>query len=91
MVPMTIEDRVIGVLRKSLLLNAEQTISPDSHLIHDLNVTSLDRFELVMGLEEEFGIELSNEEQEEIHTVGDVVERVQRRCASSPVPTATDL
>jgi acyl carrier protein len=78
---MTIEERVIGVLRKSLLLNAGQNISPDAHLIHDLGVSSLDRFELVMGLEDEFEIELTNEEQETIHTVADVVERVKLHCA----------
>lgn len=82
---MTIEERVTAVLRKALLLGDAQII-PDAHLIHDLGVTSLDRFELVMGIEDEFAIELTNEEQELIHTVGDVIERVRLHCASSPVP-----
>jgi acyl carrier protein len=82
---MTIEERVTAVLRKALLLNDAQIIT-DAHLIHDLGVTSLDRFELVMGIEDEFAIELTNEEQESIHTVGDVIERVRLRCASSPAP-----
>jgi acyl carrier protein len=78
---MTVEERVNEVLRKSLLLNDAQII-PGAHLIHDLGVTSLDRFELVIGLEDEFGIELTDEEQETIHTVGDVIERVKLHCAA---------
>ena len=78
---MTVEERVNEVLRKSLLLNDAQII-PGAHLIHDLGVTSLDRFELVIGLEDEFGIELTDAEQESIHTVGDVVERVKLHCAA---------
>jgi acyl carrier protein len=68
------------VLRKSLLLDDAQ-IKPGAHLIRDLGLGSLDRFELVIGLEDEFGIELANEEQESILTVWDVVERVKRGCA----------
>ena len=78
---MTVEERVNEVLRKSLLLNDAQII-PGAHLIHDLGVTSLDRFELVIGPENEFGIELTDAEQESIHTVGDVVERVKLHCAA---------
>ena len=78
---MTVEERVNEVLRKSLLLNDAQII-PGAHLIHDLGVTSLDRFELVIGLEDEFGIELTDAEQESIHTFGDVVERVKLHCAA---------
>ncbi len=68
------------MLRKALLLTESQIV-PNAHLIHDLGVSSLDRFELVMGIEDEFGIELTDEDQESIHTVGDVIERVKLRCA----------
>jgi acyl carrier protein len=85
---MTLEGRVTAVLQKALLLNDGQ-ITPDAHLIHDLGVTSLDRFELVMGIEDEFAIVLTNEEQETIHTVRDVIELVRRHCASSPAPVPT--
>jgi acyl carrier protein len=77
---MTVEERVKKVLRKSLLLNDAQ-MAPEAHLIHDLGLSSLDRFELVIGLEDEFGIQLTDEDQESIHTVGDVVERVKLDCA----------
>jgi acyl carrier protein len=82
---MTLDERVTAVLQKALLLNDGQ-ITPDAHLIHDLGVTSLDRFELVMGIEDEFGVVLTNEEQEAINTVGDVIELVRLHCASSPAP-----
>ncbi len=81
---MTIEERVRCVFQKSLLLDEAQ-IKPEAHLLHDLGVSSLDRCELVMGIEEEFRIELTEQDQESIHTVGDVIERVKLRC---PVPSA---
>ncbi|HEY2007649.1 MAG TPA: phosphopantetheine-binding protein [Rhizomicrobium sp.] len=83
---MTIDERVIALLRKALLLNDVQITTTDTHLIHDLSVTSLDRFELLMSIEEEFGIELTGEEQESIYTVGDVIERVKVHCPSLSAP-----
>jgi acyl carrier protein len=82
---MTLEARVTEVLRRALLLNDAQT-TPDAHLIRDLGVSRLDRFELVMGVEDVFGIELSDEEREAIRTVGDVVERVKLRRVPSSGP-----
>ena len=62
---MTVEHRVNEVLRKALLLNADQ-ITLDAVLIDDLGVTSLDWFELVMAIEDEFGLDWTGEEQEAI-------------------------
>ena len=53
------------MLRKALLLNADQ-ITLDAVLIDDLGLTSRDRFELVMAIEDEFGLEWMGEEQEAI-------------------------
>ena len=77
---MTVEERVNEVLKKLLLINAEQ-ITPESHLVDDLGVTSLDRLELVMGIEDEFGVEFTGAEQESILTVRDIIERVKRGIA----------
>ncbi|WP_426489587.1 acyl carrier protein [Leptospira interrogans serovar Copenhageni] len=50
----------------------ESEVTPEAHFIDDLGADSLDTVELVMVLEEEFGIEISDEDAEKIQTVGDV-------------------
>jgi acyl carrier protein len=54
----------------------ESTITEESSFKEDLGADSLDLFELVMALEEEFGIEIPTEDLEQIATVGDVVEYI---------------
>lgn len=54
--------------------NAEgMEITEDTSFKDDLNADSLDLFELVMALEDEFGIEIPSEELEQLNTVGDVL------------------
>ena len=55
-------------------LNAEGVeITEETSFKDDLNADSLDLFELVMALEDEFGIEIPSEELEQLNTVGDVL------------------
>ena len=77
---MTVEARVSAVLRKALLLNPEQ-INPAALLVEDLGVSSLDRFELLMGLEEEFGIELPEGDQDQMKSVGDIIAYIEKHSA----------
>jgi acyl carrier protein len=54
-------------------LNAkEDQVKPEADFVNDLKADSLDRTELVMGLEEEFGIEIPDTESSKLKTVGDV-------------------
>ena len=54
-------------------LGVEETeVTTEAHFIDDLGADSIDTVELVMALEEEFGIEISDEDAEKIQTVGDV-------------------
>lgn len=56
-------------------LNAEGTqITEDTSFKEDLAADSLDLFELVMALEDEFGVEIPSEDLEKLATVGDVIE-----------------
>lgn len=82
---MTIEGRVRAVLQKSLLVSDDR-LAPEANLVDDLGLTSLDRFEVVMGIEEEFGIEMTGEEQETIKTVNDLVVYVASHCKPEDAP-----
>ena len=55
----------------------EADVTPEASFTEDLNADSLDLVELIMSLEEEFNLEISDEDAEKIHTVGDALEYVQ--------------
>ena len=55
----------------------EEEITMETTFVDDLGADSLDVFQIIMGLEEEFDIEISNEEAEKIVTVGDAVEQIK--------------
>ena len=68
----SIKDRVQAIVGEQLGVKLEQ-ITPEAKFIEDLGADSLDTVELVMGLEEEFGNEIPDEEAEKLITVGDVI------------------
>ena len=80
---MDTEARVCEVLKKALLVTQDQ-ITPKALLVEDLGVSSLDRFELLMGLEEEFSIELPEQDQEQMKSVGDIVSYIQSHLKNKP-------
>lgn len=53
-------------------------ITPETTFVDDLGADSLDIFQIIMGIEEEFDIEIDNEEAEKITTVQDAVEQIKR-------------
>ena len=55
----------------------EGEITMETTFVDDLGADSLDVFQIIMGLEEEFDIEIPNEEAEKIVTVGDAVEQIK--------------
>ena len=55
----------------------ENETTMDTTFIDDLGADSLDVFQIIMGLEEEFDIEIPNEQAEKIVTVGDAVEQIK--------------
>ena len=56
----------------------ENEVSMESTFIDDLGADSLDVFQIIMGIEEEFDIEIPNEEAEKIVNVGDAVEAIKK-------------
>lgn len=67
-----IMEKVKGVIVEQLTVD-EADVTEDATFIDDLGADSLDIVELVMALEEEFGISIPDEEAENIKTVGDAV------------------
>ncbi len=69
---MSIEARVRSIIADQLGITEEE-IKPESKFIEDLGADSLDIVELVMAMEEEFEVEIPDEEAENIKTVSDAV------------------
>lgn len=60
------------------VLNVDTTdITMETTFVDDLGADSLDIFQIIMGIEEEFDIEINNEDAEKIATVGDAVEQIR--------------
>ena len=57
---------------------SEEVIRPDSTFVDYLGADSLDVFQIIMGIEEEFDIEIDNEEAEKITTVQDAVDQIKK-------------
>ena len=58
-----------------------ETITPDTRFVDDLGADSLDIFQIIMGIEEDFDIEIDNEEAEKITTVQDAVDQILKKMA----------
>jgi len=71
-----IEARVKKIVAEQLGV-AEADIKNESSFVDDLGADSLDTVELVMALEEEFGIEVPDEEAEKLISVGDVIRYIE--------------
>ncbi len=74
----TIEQRVKGIIVENLSVKEDQ-VTPDAKFIEDLGADSLDTVELVMALEEEFGIEVPDEDAEKLQSVGDVIKYIEEK------------
>ena len=68
----TVERRVIEIIVEQLGVSEEE-VTMEASFIEDLGADSLDLVELIMAMEEEFSIEISDEDAEKIQTVQDVV------------------
>ena len=73
---MEVASKVKQIIAEQLGVD-EPDIKPDSHFIDDLGADSLDTVELVMAFEEEFGIEIPDEDAEKITTVQSAVDYIE--------------
>ena len=84
-----IAEKVTEIIVEQLGVSADQ-VKTESNLIEDLGADSLDAVELVMAVEEEFGIEVPDEEAEKLRSVGDIISHVGGERSISPVIDSTD-
>ena len=75
---MALEDKVRDIIVEQLGVNADQ-VTPEASFIEDLGADSLDTVELVMAFEEEFGIEIPDEDAEKIGRVKEAIDYIESR------------
>jgi acyl carrier protein len=75
---MDIESKVKQIVMDKLGVDEAQ-VTPEANFIEDLRADSLDTVELVMAFEEEFGIEIPDEDQEKITTVSNAIEYLKSK------------
>ena len=75
--PMSVEDRVKSIIVEQLGVDADE-VQPEASFVEDLGADSLDTVELIMAFEEEFGVEISDDEAEKIRKVKDAVEYIEK-------------
>ena len=70
-------DKVVEIVCNQLSVNKED-VTPDASFVEDLGADSLDTVELVMAFEEEFGLEIPDDEAENITTIKSAVDRIEK-------------
>ncbi|NIP83249.1 MAG: acyl carrier protein [Gemmatimonadetes bacterium] len=75
------EARVKEIIVNELGVEAEK-VTPDASFVEDLGADSLDTVELVMAFEEEFGMEIPDEDAEQLQTVGDAIKYIEEHEAA---------
>lgn len=75
------EAKVKEIIINELGVEADK-VTPDASFVEDLGADSLDTVELVMAFEEEFGIDIPDEDAEKMRTVGDAVSYISKNAES---------
>ena len=78
---MAADEKVKAIIAEQLGVKPEE-VTPDASFIDDLGADSLDTVELVMALEEEFGIEIPDEDAEKMSKVSDAIKYIEEKVAA---------
>lgn len=72
-------ERIAKIIAEQLEIEDLSTIKPETSIMNDLEADSLDAVEIVMAIEDEFGIEISDEDAEQFKNIGDIARYVESR------------
>lgn len=78
---MAVQEKVKEIIAEQLGVKKEE-VTDDAKFIDDLGADSLDTVELVMALEEEFGIEIPDEDAEKMVTVGEAMKYIEQKASN---------
>ncbi|NQU19609.1 acyl carrier protein [bacterium] len=76
-----VPEKIKSIISEQLGVKPEE-VTPQASFIEDLGADSLDTVELVMALEEEFGVEIPDEDAEKMATVGDAIKYIEEKSNS---------
>ena len=79
---MAVEDKIKSIIAEQLGVKAEEA-TPEASFIDDLGADSLDTVELIMALEEEFNVEIPDEDAEKMSTVGDAITYIKEKAGDA--------
>ncbi|MBP9854288.1 MAG: acyl carrier protein [Candidatus Omnitrophica bacterium] len=75
---MAVEEKIKSIIAEQLGVKEEE-VTPEASFIDDLGADSLDTVELIMALEEEFSVEIPDEDAEKMTTVGDAIKYINEK------------
>ena len=78
---MAVDERIKAIIAEQLGVKPEE-VTPQASFIDDLGADSLDTVELIMALEEEFSVEIPDEDAEKMTTVGDAIKYIEGKTAN---------
>jgi acyl carrier protein len=76
-VHMSVAEKITKIICEQLEVD-EKDVIPEASFVDDLGADSLDQVELIMAMEEDFGVSISDEEAEKITTVRDAIEYIEK-------------
>ena len=77
---MAVAEKIKSIIAEQLGVKPEE-VTPEASFIDDLGADSLDTVELIMALEEEFSVEIPDEDAEKMTTVGDAIKYIEEKAA----------
>lgn len=75
---MLVKDRVLQLIKEHLEVDPEKIV-PEAHFIDDLGISSMDLWELVLIMEDEFNLEVPDDDLEKIQTIQDAIDYLEQR------------
>jgi len=72
-------EKIVELVKEHLALEDVSNITPETSLMHDLEVDSLDAVEIIMKIEDTFGIEIPDEDVNTFKNIGDIAEYIKKK------------